>query len=218
MLTDILHAAAAHIWDGYHTHPFVTGIGDGTLPKEKFQFYMIQDYLYLYEYAKVFALGVAKSTDHTLMRTFADMVHATLNGEMTIHESYMKRLNITNAMIEQTKASFANAAYTSYMLKTAYEGDVLDILTAILSCAWSYEEIGRRLAKIPGASEHPFYGEWITSYASDDYAQMNRDLISTVNQMGQGISKEKEARLVEIFKNCSIFEGMFWDMSYEMQT
>ena len=53
--------ATKDIWSGYNEHPFVKGMEDGTLDKEKFRYYLIQDYLYLEEYAKVFAIGVAKA-------------------------------------------------------------------------------------------------------------------------------------------------------------
>ena len=56
-VTDRFHEAAAGVWKECLNHPFVTGIGDGTLPAEKFQFFMLQDYLYLFDYARVFALG-----------------------------------------------------------------------------------------------------------------------------------------------------------------
>lgn len=59
--TERLRRAAEPIWQGYFTHPFVTGIGDGSLSVEKFRFFLLQDYLYLYDYAKVFALGLLKS-------------------------------------------------------------------------------------------------------------------------------------------------------------
>ena len=42
--TQRLLQAALPIWESYYTHPFVSGIGDGSLPVEKFQFYMIQDH------------------------------------------------------------------------------------------------------------------------------------------------------------------------------
>jgi len=217
MLTDKLIQSTCDIWDSYYTHPFVSGIGDGSLSIERFQFYMIQDYLYLYEYAKVFALGAAKSSDHRLMRFFSSYLHATLNGEMKIHEAYMKRLSITEDMIENTPMSLTNTSYTTYMLKIAYEGDCLDILTAIYACALSYEKIGRQLALIPGALTHPFYGEWVAGYASDDYAAGNKALTSDIDRLGAAISPEKEKRLIEIFRNCSIYEARFWDMAYHME-
>ena len=74
--TQRLLQAALPIWESYYTHPFVSGIGDGSLPVEKFQFYMIQDHKYLMQYAKVFALGVVKSTAEADMRLFADLITA----------------------------------------------------------------------------------------------------------------------------------------------
>ena len=74
-LSDRLYLAAKPIWDGYHNHPFILELGSGTLPVSKFRYYMLQDYVYLYDYAKVFALGVVKASDHELMRFFADFVH-----------------------------------------------------------------------------------------------------------------------------------------------
>ena len=58
-VSERLYNSIIDLWDKYNEHPFVKGLADGTLPLEKFQFFMIQDHLYLMQYAKVFALGVA---------------------------------------------------------------------------------------------------------------------------------------------------------------
>ena len=94
-----LYQAARPIWEACLSHPFVTGIGDGTLAVEKFRHFMLQDYLYLFDYARVFAVGVVKARDPELMRTFSKNVDAILNGEMNIHRAYMKRLGITEGCI-----------------------------------------------------------------------------------------------------------------------
>ncbi len=216
-LTERMYAAVEEIWQGYYDHPFVSALGHGTLAKEKFQFYMIQDYRYLLEYAKVFALGIAKSKDEALMRRFAEMVHGTLCDEMSLHIAYMKRLGISNEQIRETKTALANQSYTSYMLDVAYRGDALDIMAAILACAWSYREIGKHVAKIAGASEHPLYGEWVESYSSASYDESTQRMIDLVDVLGEGITPEKEAAITEIFVNCSRYEAGFWDMAEQMQ-
>ena len=94
-----LHDAAAPIWAACLKHPFVTGIGDGTLAVEKFRHFMLQDYLYLFDYARVFALGVVKARDPELMRTFSANVDSILGGEMKIHRAYMARLGITEEQV-----------------------------------------------------------------------------------------------------------------------
>lgn len=90
-VTERFHQAAEPVWKKCLEHPFVAGIGDGTLPVEKFRYFMLQDYLYLFDYAKVFALGVVKARDPKLMRTFSKNVDAVLNGEMNLHRAYMAR-------------------------------------------------------------------------------------------------------------------------------
>lgn len=216
-LTDELYESVKEIWEGYLSHPFIMEMKEGTLPVEKFRYYMIQDYLYLYEYAKVFALGVVKAADPNLMRMFAGMVDSTLNGEMDIHKKYMKRLGITEEEVKSTPVAMDNAFYTNYMLSEAHYGGVLEILVAILSCAWSYEVIGREVAKVPGMMEHEFFGEWVRGYACDEYKEMTDGLLDLVNEQGEGISEEKKSELIEIFTRCSQFERLFWDMAYEMK-
>ena len=60
LFTDVLYENVKDLWTSFYSHPFVDGIGSGKLDKEKFKFYMIQDYLYLLDYAKVYSLGVVK--------------------------------------------------------------------------------------------------------------------------------------------------------------
>ena len=212
-----LHDAAASIWEACLKHPFVTGIGDGTLAVEKFQHFMLQDYLYLFDYARVFALGVVKARDPELMRTFAKNVDAVLGGEMNIHRAYMKRLGIAEEQVFAVRPSLDNLSYTNYMLSVASAGTPVEIVASILACSWSYAEIGQALAKIPGALEHPFYGEWIHGYASDEYAATNDALIELMNRLAKDAPAEQMKHLTEIFVNCSRYELGFWDMSWEMR-
>ena len=212
-----LHDAAAPIWENCLKHPFVTGIGDGTLSVEKFRYFMLQDYLYLFDYARVFALGVVKARDPRLMRTFAANVDAILGGEMEIHRTYMARLGITEEQVFAVKPALDNLSYTNYMLSVASTGGPAEIVASILACSWSYAEIGQALARIPGAAEHPFYGEWIRGYASDSYAATNHSLIELMDALAAGASGEQMARLTDIFVNCSRYELGFWDMSWEMR-
>ena len=212
-----LHDAAAPIWENCLKHPFVTGIGDGTLSVEKFRYFMLQDYLYLFDYARVFALGVVKARDPRLMRTFAANVDAILGGEMEIHRTYMARLGITEEQVFAVKPALDNLSYTNYMLSVASTGGPAEIVASILACSWSYAEIGQALARIPGAAEHPFYGEWIQGYASDSYAATNQSLIELMDALAADASGEQLAQLTDIFVNCSRYELGFWDMSWEMR-
>lgn len=212
-----LREAARPIWDACLRHPFVTGIGDGTLPPEKFRYFMLQDYLYLFDYARVFALGVVKARDPALMRTFAQNVDTILGGEMNIHRAYMERLGISEDQVLAVRPALDNLSYTHYMLSVAERGGPREIVAAILACSWSYAEIGTALAAIPGAADHPFYGEWIRGYASRDYGATNRALIELMDRLAAGASEAELKHLEEIFVNCSRYELGFWDMAWELR-
>ena len=212
-----LRQAAAPIWEECLRHPFVTGIGDGTLGVEKFQYFMLQDYLYLFDYVRVFALGVVKARDPKLMRTFAENVNAILGGEMNIHRAYMERLGITEDQVFAVKPAPDNTSYTHYMLAVAESGGPMEIVAAILACSWSYAEIGQALAKRPGAADHPFYGEWVRGYASENYAATNQALMALMDELAKDATGAQFDRLEEIFVNCSRYELGFWDMAWEMR-
>ncbi len=216
-LTERLYESVKDIWAGYLEQPFVKELAEGTLDPEKFRFYMIQDYRYLLQYAKVFALGIAKSREEDLMRRFACMVHDVLDGEMKVHKSYMARLGITEEEVAHTKTALANQSYTSYMLDEANKGGSLEILMTVLACAWSYQVIGEHHAAVPGALEHPLYGEWVQGYSSEEYRASTQEIMDCVDELGADITPEREAALTEIFVICSRYEKIFWDMAYAME-
>lgn len=215
--TERLLDAAKDIWASYHEHPFVTGIADGSLAADKFRFYLVQDYLYLFDYARVFAMGVVKAREPAVMRAFAGYVHQILDNEMNIHKSYMKRLGISSQQAELAAPALDNLSYTAYMRAIAAEEGPAEILAAILSCAVSYEHIAKQIVRThPQALRHAFYGEWVSGYAGQDYAEANRALCAFMEQLSADYSAAQVRRLCDIFVNCSRYEAKFWDMAWNM--
>lgn len=216
-VVDRLLAAAKPIWDRYHDHPFVKGIEDGTLDKEKFRYYILQDYLYLEEYAKVFAIGVAKAESLEMIRLFAGYINVLTDGEMDIHRGYMGELGITQEELDSTERAIDNLSYTSYMLRVAYEETQVEILAAILSCAHSYEMIAKRIIENnPDSVNHPFYGEWIKGYASDAYTKENVTLMAHLDRLTENYTEAQIQHLIDIFVISSRYEEKFWDLSWNM--
>ena len=216
-VVDRLLAAAKPIWDRYHDHPFVKGIEDGTLDKEKFRYYILQDYLYLEEYAKVFAIGVAKAESLEMIRLFAGYINVLTDGEMDIHRGYMGELGITQEELDSTERAIDNLSYTSYMLRVAYEETQVEILAAILSCAHSYEMIAKRtIENNPDSVNHPFYGEWIKGYASDAYTKENVTLMAHLDRLTENYTEAQIQHLIDIFVISSRYEEKFWDLSWNM--
>ena len=209
--------AAHNIWNEYNEHPFVKGIESGTLDRDKFRYYIIQDYLYLEEYAKVFAVGVAKAKSSETALLFSKYI-SVMNGELDIHSGYMGAFGVTEEELSETPRSLDNLSYTSFMLRVAYEEGEAEILTAILSCAYSYEIIaGKIVQNKPDSVNDEFYGNWIKGYASNEYAKENAVLLDTLDRLTENYTERQLAHLTEIFVVCSRYELAFWDMAWNMR-
>ncbi|ULL16236.1 thiaminase II [Paenibacillus sp. H1-7] len=206
------------IWRKNHSHPFVRGMGDGTLELDKFRFYMIQDYLYLIEYAKLFAIGAVKATDLETMGKFAALLNSTMNEEMSLHRSYAARFGISEKELEEAEPSPVTLAYTHYMLHAGQNGSIAELVAALLPCMWSYWEIGKELSDVPGALDHPYYGEWIRMYSSDDFGSLAIWCIGLLDDLTAGKPDNELAKLEEIFVHTTRFEYLFWDMAYRKET
>lgn len=204
------------IWTKTHQHPFVVGLGTGELPVESFIRYMKQDYVFLIDYAKLFAFGTIKARDIDTMAAFAKLLDETLHGEMDLHRQYAERFGITIKDLEQTKPTPINLAYTRYMLNVAQNGSLEELVSALLPCMWSYWEISKMLAdKYQDASEHSLYGEWIRMYSSEEFASLAMWLIQLLDDLAEGKPERELAILEDHFLTTSRFEYMFWDMVYE---
>lgn len=213
---DKLLESVKEIWSSYDNHPFVSAIRDGTLDRGKFRHYLIQDFLYLEEYAKILAVGVAKAKSVETANLFANHIKV-MNGEPDIHNEYKWRLDITDEELKSAKRSFDNLSYTSYMLRVAYEESECEILTAILVHAYSYEVIAKNIIRSNSDSiNDPFYGEWITGYASYGYSGDNAVLLDTLNRLTENYTEAQTEHLKDIFGVCSKYESAFWEMSWNL--
>ena len=185
--------------------------------REKFRYYIIQDYHYLEEYAKVFALGIAKAKSPETVQLFSKYVALLTEGEMDIHRGYMGKFSVSREELEATPSALDNLSYTSYMLRVAYEEGGAEILAAILSCAYSYEVIAKTiLARNPSAADHPFYGEWIRGYADPHYSEANVLLLEMTDRLTQHYTEAQLRHLEEIFVACSRYELAFWELAWNM--
>lgn len=211
--TERLFYRVEPIWQSYLEHPFVKGIGDGTLDKEKFKHWLRQDYVYLIDYTRLFALGVTKARDLKTMTLFGTLVHETLHTEMQLHRNYAAKFGISEQQLEETAPASTTTGYTSYMLDHAQRGDIAHVIAAVLTCTWSYNYIGRALNQRESASEHPFYGEWIQTYSDDAFTELSDELIKMMDHIAEGKSEAELQALEDIVVRTSYYEYMFWDMA-----
>ena len=146
-------------------HPFVLGIGDGSLSKERFRHFITQDYVYLIDYARCLAMGTVKAPDLETMSWFGVAVDHILNTEMELHRSFCADLGITINELEATQHAPTTYSYTSYLLRVAQIGSFGELIAALVPCIWGYWKVGEMLAEVGEPQDAPHYADWIRMYA-----------------------------------------------------
>ena len=170
--TERLRQRAAEIWEAQYRHPFVQGIGDGTLELEKFKFWVRQDYVFLVEYARLLALAAARSPDLKTMMRFAGLLKETVETEMSLHRGYAAEFQISSKELELESPAPTTRAYTDFLLRVATTGDFTELAAALLPCMWAFSEIGQRLAGRSKPSDER-YAKWIAMYSSSEIAELS---------------------------------------------
>ena len=198
-------------------HPFVTGVGDGTLPVEKFKYYVLQDYAYLVEYSRVLALASAMARRLDDMSWFAGLLDETLNVEMALHRSFCERFGISAADLEATVAAPSNLAYTSFLLKTAHQGSFGELVASLLPCQWGYWEIGNNLMQRGVPQNAPLYAQWIEMYASQEFADLADHIRVMADRIGAEVGPSELAAMTQAYETSVRLEHGFWDMAYGLE-
>ena len=213
--TDILFEDVRELWEKYLEHPFVKEIGEGTLEKEKFKNYLVQDYLYLKEYAKVFAMGLVKAESLSDMNLYYGSINGILEDETEVHTNYLKYFGIDQDKVFDNRKEMTTESYTSYMLGIGLKGDLKEIAMTILPCAWSYQFIGRSLyEKHKDTLDNNFYKPWIEEYSSVEFEEGSEVWKNHINDLCKDISEKEAENLRDIFMKSSLYEMDFWDMAY----
>ncbi len=216
--SETLKEKAGKVWEDCYEHPFLQELGKGTLEKEKFKFYLLQDYRYLIEYAKVFAAGTTKCDEEKYMVKFSGIQHNILYDEMDIHRKYMADFGITEKEAGDTAQSLFSKAYTSNMLATAYSGTAADIIAVVFPCAWSYHDYAKRLKQSYGnIPEENFYKKWIDTYASEEFEESFSWFYEYLDLLCENKTEKELKKIEDIFRTSIEFEFLFWDMAYGMK-
>ena len=215
-LTARLKAAAANVWDAQHDHPFIRGIGDGSLDLARFRHWVRQDYRFLIEYARMLATASARAPDLESMTKLAKLTNETLNVEMSMHRSYAAGFGIAGDELEREAMSPTCRAYTDFLVRIAATGSFPELVGALLPCMWGFSEVGQRLAE-RGRPDDPRYAAWIDMYASDEFAELAGWCRGLLDRVADGLPESELARVEEAFVTSSRYEYLFWEMAWNLE-
>ncbi len=214
-----LKSAAAMEWSAYVEHPFTDAMADATLSENAFRRYLVQDYLFLIEFARAYALAVYKAPRLGDMREAAAGMAAILDVELELHIKICGGWGLSADDLEQAAPAAEMLAYTRYVLDTGMRGDLLALQVALAPCIAGYAEIGSRLMeKTSLAPEDNPYHAWIAEYAGDEYQAVAQKALAQLENLALRYATEaREMELAAIFREATRLEAGFWEMGWRLQ-
>jgi thiaminase/transcriptional activator TenA len=211
---DRLKDAAQLVWDVIFAHPFLKELGDGSLPHASFLYFIRQDYLYLFDFARVLCVGGSKAEDLDTLEMFAKHAANTVAVERAMHTEFAQRLDINLEALQHTQRTPTTQAYTRHLLAVAREGTLGEIVAAVLPCYWIYWQVGLHLASYQPAD--PIYQAWIKAYGAETFATLVQQQLSLIDRLGARAADHEVVRMTEHFILSSRYEYLFWDDAYRL--
>src|ERR1700752_4064416 len=211
-----LKEAAFAEWRGFTQPSFPHAVGGGSLAEAAFRRYLVQDYLFLIEFARAYALSVYKSPKLADMREAAAGLSAILDIEMNLHVRLCAGWGLSPGDLEQATPAVETLAYTRYVLDAGMRGDLLALRVALAPCVIGYAEIATRLTARPEAhaAANP-YRDWIAEYAGAPYQEVAARARAHLEGLADlYATPAREAELIVIFKEATRLEADFWEMGW----
>ena len=201
------------IWEQCERTPFICELKRGTLPMEKFRNYMIQDSIYLKNYARVCGKAIYHAVSLKEIQIYYSMLSFVNDTESAVRLHYLKLFGITDEEIAHMEALPENRNYIDFILEIAERGMVCEILMAVLPCMMSYSYIFRKIAAEPDTPDS-LYWDFINDYADERYYKDCLLWSAFADSKCAGLPDGEKENLFRIFERASILELEFWEMAY----
>lgn len=193
-------------------HPFLTGLVDGTLPIERFRFYVVQDAHYLRAYARALAYAGAHADEPGDTALFTGSAIEAIQVEQEMHRDLLGRFGITTEEVEATPLSPSAQLYVSTMLADAAQGPFSRAVASLLPCFWIYWEVGRAL--VERGSPDLSYQRWIDTYADEAFGRTVEAVIAVTDRVAAQVGEDERDRMRTLFAQGCRLEWMFWDAAW----
>jgi thiaminase (transcriptional activator TenA) len=191
---------------------FNTELAAGTLSRERFQGYIVQDALYLGQYSRVLAIAGARGPDAATLNAFGACALEAVAVEQALHERYLSEFGVGPARLAEAEPSPDCLGYTSFLLATAYHDPWEVLIAALLPCFWIYWDVGTRIAQRT-AADNP-YRAWIDTYADEGFGEAVRTVIGITDRASAATTASVRDRMMTAFIRSTQYEWLFWDGAY----
>ena len=193
-------------------HPFNLELTKGTLSKEKFQFYIQQDSIYLIDFARALAITASRANNPEDLVLLLDFSKGAVIAERELHKFYLDLYKI-NLNIEKAPGCFA---YTHFLISIATNASYEEALAALLPCFWVYQEVGQYIYK-NSIKDNP-YQKWIDTYSGEEFQHIVESAIALTNRAAEKANKLQLSLMQEAFLTSTRLELAFWDSAYRMES
>ena len=212
-----LRRRAEQIWRAIDAHPFLGELHAGTLPMDRFTYFILQDYVYLLDFAQVLCQGGAKSPDLETLELFCRHALGAVEVERSFHASFGKSLGLSRKQLDAVTKGPITQTYIGHLQSVARGGTLGELVAAVLPCYWIYGEVGRRLYR-NRPRKPKIDRQWIEIYASEGFWQPVREQIQLMDGLGSAASSAEKKLMAEHFILSSRYEFMFWEQAYRLET
>ncbi len=214
--TEQLWREIVPIFEAILAHPFLVELTEGTLERRRFEFYVVQDALYLREFARALSLAAAKAPEEAWIILFNEHAAGALRVERALHESFFRDFGLSEPVVRATPLAPTALAYTSYLVAVAYARPFHEVVAALLPCYWIYWEVGKALEA--RGSPDPLYARWIRTYASEEFAEIVRAVLDLTDRLAPALGEPEREAMRRHFLTTSRYEWMFWEMAYRLES
>jgi thiaminase/transcriptional activator TenA len=203
---------AQPIYDQIVIMPFIKGMIEGTLHREKFNFYIAQDARYLENFGRALAMIAARAhrKDHVL--DFIRFAEGAIVVESALHAGYLggqegeKKIEVSPACHH----------YNSHLISMATLESVEVAMAAVLPCFWVYKEVGDYIFQHQKKEGNP-YQEWINTYSGNDFGIVVNKAIQICDEVATTCTPAQREAMTDAFLTGCQLEWMFWDSAWRLE-
>ena len=214
-LSEELLQEGTDIWAAQFDHPFVTELADGDLDRKVFQHWIKQDYQYLLDYARTYALAGTKARRESTVRTFLDTAATVLNEEMDLHRSFAADYGVSTAQLEAAEKSPTCVAYTSHLMRTAYDRPLPVIAASMFPCMQGFLDVADHMRE-RSDGEHR-YTPFIDLYTSDEFRTATANVRAVVDNLADQYPGYQD-EMCDAFLTSARLELQFFEMAYTLES
>ncbi|MGH7794901.1 MAG: thiaminase II [Candidatus Binatia bacterium] len=212
-----LRRRSERIWRAIEGHAFLRELHAGTLPMNRFTYFVLQDYVYLLDFAQVLCQGGAKSPDLKTLELFCRHALGAVEVERSFHASFGKTLGLSAKQLDAVPKAPITQAYIGHLQSVARGGTLGELVAAVLPCYWIYGEAGRRLYR-NRPRKPKIYRQWIETYAGETFWQPVREQVRLMDQLGATANRNEKKLMAVHFTLSSRYEFMFWQQAYRLES